>query len=47
MGHAITYGVLLSTHPGGVIHHAGILDSPYHAEKETVFYIRDKGVVDH
>jgi DNA repair protein RadA len=46
MGHAVTYGIYLSTHPGGLIHHARILHSPYHPEKDTIFYIRDKGVVD-
>jgi DNA repair protein RadA len=46
MRHAVTYGVCLSTHPGGLIHYARILHSPYHPEKDTVFYIRDKGVVD-
>jgi DNA repair protein RadA len=46
MGHAVTYGIYLSIHPGGVIHYARILDSPYHPEKDTIFYIRDKGVVD-
>jgi DNA repair protein RadA len=46
MSHAATYGVRLSTLPGGLIHYARILHSPYHPEKENVFYIRDKGVVD-
>src|SRR5215831_15703580 len=46
MRHAVTYGVCLSTHPGGLIQYARILHSSYHPEKNTVFYIRDKGVVD-
>jgi DNA repair protein RadA len=46
MRHAVTYGVHLSTHSGGHIHYATILDSPYHPQKDTVFYIRDRGVVD-
>ena len=46
MSHAVTYGVRLSTHPGGLIHYAAILRSPYHPQKDTVFYIREKGLDD-
>ena len=46
MGHAVTYGVRLSTHLGGLIHYATILHSPYHHQKDAVFYIREKGLED-
>jgi DNA repair protein RadA len=46
MRHAVTYGVRLSTHPGGLIHYATIVHSSYHPQKDTVFYIREKGLVD-
>jgi hypothetical protein len=29
MSHAVTYGVCLSTHPGGPIHYTAILHSPF------------------
>lgn len=45
MNHAVTYGIRLST-INGLIRHATMLISPYHAQKDAIFYIREKGVED-
>ncbi len=45
MNHAVTYGIRLST-SNGFIRHAMILISPYHPQKDAIFYIRKKGVED-
>jgi DNA repair protein RadA len=45
VNHAVTYGVRLST-SNGLIRHAMILISPYHPQKDAIFYIREKGVED-
>ena len=45
VNHAVTYGVRLST-SNGLIRHGMILISPYHPQKDAIFYIREKGVED-